>query len=56
MDRIQSGQEWPHKLLTWFDQNRRDLPWREGRPRNPIMCGVGNHASADADRSSETVL
>ena len=40
MDRIQSGQEWPHKLLTWFDQNRRDLPWREGRPRNPYYVWV----------------
>lgn len=40
MDRIQSGQEWPHKLLTWFDQNRRDLPWREGMPRNPYYVWV----------------
>lgn len=40
MDRIQPGQEWPHKLLTWFDQNRRDLPWREGRPRNPYYVWV----------------
>ncbi len=30
----------PHKLLTWFDQNRRDLPWREGRPRNPYYVWV----------------
>lgn len=26
---------WPHRLLSWFDGNRRDLPWREGNPRNP---------------------
>ena len=40
MDRIQPGQEWPQKLLTWFDQNRRDLPWREGKPRNPYYVWV----------------
>ena len=40
MDRIQPGQEWPQRLLAWFDQNRRDLPWREGRPRNPYYVWV----------------
>ena len=31
---------WPQLLLTWFDQNRRDLPWREKSPRDPYQVWV----------------
>lgn len=32
--------EWPAILLAWFDQNKRDLPWRETKPRNPYHVWV----------------
>ena len=32
--------DWPKRLLHWFDVNRRDLPWREARPRNPYHVWV----------------
>ena len=31
---------WPHKLLAWFDIAKRDLPWRETKPRNPYHVWV----------------
>ena len=32
--------EWPGILLTWFDQNKRELPWRETKPRDPYHVWV----------------
>ncbi|WP_303814580.1 A/G-specific adenine glycosylase [Acidaminococcus timonensis] len=32
--------DWTALLLRWFDANRRDLPWREARPRNPYHVWV----------------
>ena len=32
--------EWPGILLAWFDQNKRELPWRETKPRNPYHVWV----------------
>ena len=32
--------EWPGILLAWFDQNRRELPWRETKPRDPYHVWV----------------
>ncbi len=32
--------DWPTLLLHWFDANRRDLPWREVKPRNPYHVWV----------------
>lgn len=40
MERKEPGREWPQLLLAWFDRNRRDLPWREGKPRNPYYVWV----------------
>lgn len=31
---------WPAKLLAWFDENRRELPWRESHPRNPYHVWI----------------
>lgn len=31
---------WPARLLAWFDENRRELPWRESHPRNPYHVWV----------------
>lgn len=31
---------WPAVLLTWFDNSRRELPWRETHPRNPYHVWV----------------
>ena len=36
----------PDRLLPWFAENRRDLPWR--RDREPLShLGLGNHAAAN---------
>lgn len=32
--------DWPRGLLAWFDANRRDLPWRESKPRNPYHVWI----------------
>ena len=32
--------DWPKSLLSWFDANKRDLPWRESKPRNPYHVWV----------------
>ena len=32
--------DWPAVLLAWFDGNRRDLPWREAKPRNPYHVWI----------------
>ena len=32
--------DWPKRLLSWFDANKRDLPWRESKPRNPYHVWV----------------
>lgn len=32
--------DWPRVLLAWFDANRRDLPWRESKPRNPYHVWI----------------
>ena len=32
--------DWPKRLLSWFDANKRDLPWRESKPRNPYQVWV----------------
>ena len=29
--------DWPKRLLSWFDANKRDLPWRESKPRNCLL-------------------
>ncbi len=31
---------WPTLLLLWFDENRRELPWRDEYPRNPYHVWV----------------
>ncbi len=31
---------WPTLLLSWFDENRRGLPWRKENPRNPYQVWV----------------
>ncbi len=40
MKKYEPGAEWPRLLLDWFDQNRRELPWRESKPRNPYHVWV----------------
>lgn len=34
------GKDWPAILLSWFDRNKRDLPWREDKPRNPYHVWI----------------
>lgn len=34
------GKDWPAILLAWFDRNKRDLPWREDKPRNPYHVWI----------------
>lgn len=34
------GSDWPALLLDWFDSHRRDLPWREAKPRNPYHVWI----------------
>lgn len=31
---------WPERLLFWFDGAKRELPWRETKPRNPYHVWV----------------
>ena len=31
---------WTALLLEWFDRNKRELPWREERPRNPYHVWI----------------
>lgn len=31
---------WPPALLSWFDRNARELPWREEKPRNPYHVWI----------------
>ncbi len=31
---------WPQVLLDWFDAHKRELPWRETKPRNPYHVWV----------------
>ena len=31
---------WTDALLSWFDGNRREFPWREGSPRNPYHVWI----------------
>ena len=31
---------WPSVLLSWFDAHKRDLPWREAKPRDPYHVWV----------------
>lgn len=33
-------QNWTDALLSWFDGNRREFPWREGSPRNPYHVWI----------------
>ena len=32
--------DWPERLLAWFDRHKRDLPWREDKPRNPYHVWI----------------
>ncbi len=32
--------DWPRMLLAWFDANRRELPWRETKPRDPYHVWI----------------
>ena len=48
-------QQIPEKLLKWYDQNARILPWRENPAAVPCM-GVGDHAAADTCGSSQAVF
>lgn len=32
--------DWPRTLLAWFDGHRRDLPWRETKPRDPYHVWI----------------
>lgn len=34
------GKDWPKTLLSWFDRNGRELPWREDKPRNPYHVWI----------------
>lgn len=34
------GNQWPSLLLSWFDGHKRDLPWREAKPRNPYHVWI----------------
>lgn len=40
MDEKKPGRDWPEKLLFWFDGHKRDLPWREDKPRNPYHVWI----------------
>lgn len=40
MEKDRPGKDWPNSLLSWFDRNRRDLPWREDKPRNPYHVWI----------------
>ncbi|WP_303001737.1 A/G-specific adenine glycosylase [uncultured Dialister sp.] len=40
MDEKKPARDWPEKLLTWFDGHKRDLPWREDKPRNPYHVWI----------------
>ena len=31
---------WQERLLAWFDGHKRDLPWREDKPRNPYHVWI----------------
>ena len=31
---------WMSLLLSWFDTNKRELPWREDKPRNPYHVWI----------------
>lgn len=31
---------WQERLLAWFDSHKRDLPWREDKPRNPYHVWI----------------
>lgn len=32
--------QWVYTLLSWFDANHRDLPWRETKPRDPYHVWI----------------
>lgn len=32
--------DWVRPLLSWFDAHGRELPWREGKPRNPYHVWI----------------
>ena len=33
-------ENWTNLLLDWFDRHKRDLPWREEKPRNPYHVWI----------------
>lgn len=37
---MKPSEKWPEILLAWFDTHKRDLPWREARPRNPYHVWI----------------
>lgn len=48
-------QQIPEKLLKWYDQNARILPWREN-PQPYRVWVSGDHAAADTCGSSQAVF
>ena len=37
---MKPSDKWTGKLLAWFDDHKRDLPWREDKPRNPYHVWI----------------
>ena len=33
-------ENWTNLLFDWFDRHKRDLPWREEKPRNPYHVWI----------------
>ncbi len=40
MNHDEIAKDWPQLLLQWFDKNKRSLPWRTEKPRNPYYVWV----------------
>ncbi len=37
---MKPSEKWPEMLLVWFSDHKRDLPWREAKPRNPYHVWI----------------
>ena len=40
MEEKKGERNWQERLLAWFDNHKRDLPWREDKPRNPYHVWI----------------
>lgn len=57
MEEKKGGGNWQERLLAWFDSHKRDLPWREDKPRNPYHVWISEIIfAADPDGSSEALF